>query len=230
MDVTAYIYRTVLIYFFLLVVIRLMGKREVGQLCPFDFVVAIIIAELAAIPLVSKEIPLLHGVVPLLTLGVLEVILSLVTFHSPVLRKIINGHPQVIIENGNLCQEEMKKARYSLDDLLSHLRDKGIINISDVEFAMLETCGKLSVIPKSQKRPVTPEDLHLETNYEGLPTVLVMDGAVQGENLKQIQLDENWLMDRLKEAGLNPRKVFLATLGSDGQLDIVKDQEEKEGK
>ena len=225
MDILTHIYRTVLIYFIVLIVIRLMGKREVGQLSPFDFVVAIIIAELAAIPMESTSVSLWHGIVPLATLGLLEVIISLATFSNPVLRKIINGQPQVIIENGKLCKEEMKKARYSLDDLLSQLRDKGIANICDVEFAMLETCGKLSVIPKSQKRPVTPGDLQIPTCYEGLPTVIVMDGTVQTENLKRISLDEKWVADRLKEAGITPGKVFFAALGTDGQLNVVKEED-----
>ena len=226
MEILTHIYRTVLIYFIVLIVIRLMGKREVGQLSPFDFVVAIIIAELAAIPMESINIPLWQGIVPLATLGLLEVIISLVTFNQPVLRKIFNGQPQVIIENGNLCKDEMRRARYSLDDLLSQLRDKGIANICDVEFAMLETCGKLSVIPKSQKRPVTPGDLQIPTCYEGLPTVIVMDGTIQTENLKRIRLDENWVTDKLKEAGITPCKVFFASLGTDGQLNIVKDEDD----
>jgi uncharacterized membrane protein YcaP (DUF421 family) len=226
MEILHHVYRTVLIYFIVLIVIRLMGKREVGQLSPFDFVVAIIIAELAAIPMQSTGVPLWHGIVPLVTLGLLEVLISLVTFNSPVLRKILNGEPQIIIENGKLCKDEMRKARYSLDDLLSQLRDKGIANISDVEFAMLETCGKLSVIPKSQKRPVTPGDLQIPTDYEGLPTVIVMDGAIQSRNLKRISLDEEWAAERLQEAGINPSKVFFATLGTDGRLNIVKDEDD----
>ncbi|NHM27242.1 DUF421 domain-containing protein [Desulfofundulus sp. TPOSR] len=217
------IYRTVLIYFIVLLVVRLMGKREIGQLSPFDFVVAIIIAELAAIPMESTNFPLWKGIVPLVTLGILEVILSYLALHSPFLRRLLDGEPQVVIKNGRIIKDELRRARYNLNDLLAQLREKGIVNVGDVEFGVLETSGKLSVIPKSQKRPVTPEDLGLPTSYEGLPAVLVMDGQVLRENLRLVGLDEAWLKKRLAAAGLKPEQVFLATLGTDGRLFINED-------
>ena len=116
----------------------------------------------------------------------------------------------------------MRKARYNLDELLAQLREKGIVDPADVEFAVLETSGKLSVIEKSQHRPVTPADLGIPTPYEGLPTVLVMDGTTMIKNLNDIDLDENWLRQVLQEQGLTPRKVLLATLGTDGRLFVSK--------
>lgn len=217
-----YVYRTTLVYFLVLLVIRAMGKREIGQLSPFDFVVAIIIAELAAIPMELTEIPLWHSILPLLILGALEVILSYATLFSRKLRGIICGHPQVIIKNGALLKKEMKKARYNLDDLVAQMREKGIVDLNDVEFAVLETSGKLSLILKSQHRPVTPADLGISTAYEGLPTVLVMDGDVMKDNLEQIDLDETWLQKVLSERRLTAKKVLLATLGTDGRLFINK--------
>lgn len=215
-----YIYRTTFVYFLVLVVIRMMGKREIGQLSPFDFVVAIIIAELAAIPMEASEIPLWHSILPLAILGALEVLVSYATLFSQKLRGIICGYPQIIIKNGLLLREEMRKARYNLDDLMAQMREKGIVDLNDVEFAVLETSGKLSVILKSQHRPVTPADLGISTPYEGLPTVLVMDGNVMNNNLKDINLDETWLQNVLSERGLSPKKVLLATLGTDGRLFI----------
>ncbi|MCL6635895.1 MAG: DUF421 domain-containing protein [Peptococcaceae bacterium] len=200
----------------------MMGKREIGQLSPFDFVVAIIIAELAAIPMEASEVPLWHSVLPLVILGILEVAVSYATLFSQTLRGIICGHPQVIIKNGVLLRDEMRKARYNLDDLLAQMREKGIVNLDDVEFAVLETSGKLSVILKSQHRPVTPADLGIPTSYEGLPTVLVMDGNVMKKNLKEAELDEKWLYEVLKERQLTPKKVLLATLSTDGRLFINK--------
>ncbi|MGB9804175.1 DUF421 domain-containing protein [Desulfofundulus sp.] len=214
------IYRTLLIYFIVLLVVRMMGKREIGQLSPCDFVVAIIIAELAAIPMESSSIPLWRGIIPLVTLGIVEVVLSYLALHSPFLRRLLDGEPQVVIRNGRIVRDELRRARYNLNDLLAQLREKGIVNVADVEFGVLETSGKLSVIPKSQKRPVTPEDLGLPTGYEGLPTVLVMDGRVLRDNLRSISLDEAWLKERLAEVGLEPERVFLATLGTDGRLFI----------
>ncbi|MDQ0287130.1 uncharacterized membrane protein YcaP (DUF421 family) [Desulfofundulus luciae] len=218
------IYRTVLIYFIVLLVVRLMGKREIGQLSPFDFVVAIIIAELAAIPMESTSIPLWRGIIPLVTLGILEVVLSFLALHSPFLRRLLDGEPQVVIRNGRIIKDELRRARYNLNDLLAQLREKGIVNVGDVEFGVLETSGKLSVIPKSQKRPVTPEDLGLPTSYEGLPAVLVMDGQVLKDNLRLVGLDEAWLREHLAAAGLEPERVFLATLGTDGRLFINEEE------
>lgn len=217
-----YIYRTIFVYFLVLVVIRAMGKREIGQLSPFDFVVAIIIAELAVIPLESRDLPLWHSILPLVILGLLEVIVSYATLFSHTLRGLICGHPQIIIKNGVLLRKEMRKARYNLDELLAHLREKGIFDPANVEFAVLETSGKLSVIEKSQHRPVTPADLGIPTSYEGLPTVLVMDGNIMKKDLKRINLDEKWLCDVLKEQGLSPSNVLLATLGTDGRLFVSK--------
>jgi uncharacterized membrane protein YcaP (DUF421 family) len=222
MLIWEYVYRTVFVYFVVLLVIRLMGKREIGQLSPFDFVVAIIIAELAVIPLEAKEAPLWHSILPLAMLGALEVVVSYATLFSRTLRNIICGAPQVIIKNGELLREEMRKARYNLDDLLAQMREKGIVDPSEVEFAVLETSGKLSIIPKSQYRPVIPADLGIQTPYEGLPTVLVMDGNIMRKNLQDIELDEKWLAEALKKHELTPRKVLLATLGTDGRLFISK--------
>jgi len=215
-----HIYRTILIYFLVLVVVRLMGKREIGQLSPFDFVVAIIIAELAAMPMEATDIPLWHSIVPLLVLGVLEVLMSYATLFSQFIRGLVYGRPQIIIRNGRLQRHEMRKARYNLDDLLAQLREKDIVNVSDVEFAVLETSGKLSVIPRSQKRPLTPADLGIETGYEGLPVILVMDGNVINGNLAEANLDGEWLCAKLAERGLCPGKVLLATLETDGRLFI----------
>jgi len=213
-----YIWRTVVIYLAVLVIVRLMGKREIGQLSSFDFVVAIILAELAAIPMESNGIPIWHGLIPLVTLGLLEVTFSYLTLINRPLRKILYGSPQIIIENGRLLKHEMRSSRYNLDDLLSQLREKGYPNIEDVEYAVLEPSGRLSVIPRSQKRPVTPADLGIPTSYEGLPAVLVMDGDVLEENLRMVDLSEQWLKEKLAEKGLHPKKVLLATLNTQGQL------------
>lgn len=214
------VFRVIVIYFYVLIILRLTGKREIGQLSPFDFVVAIIIAELAAIPMERPDIPLWHGLVPMAVLGLLEVGLSYLTMFSRPVRLIMCGHPQIIIKNGKLLRSEMRKARYNLDDLLSQLRENGIANIQDVEFAVLECSGKLSVVPKSQKRPVTPEDLGIPTPYEGLPAVMIMDRQIMDKNLEDVNLDENWLKEKLAEKGFTVNEVLIATLTKDGDLFI----------
>lgn len=213
--------RTVLIYFIVLVVIRLMGKREIGQLSPFDFVVAIMIAELAITPMEAPDIPLWHGIIPLLVLAALEITISYLALHSHTLRGFLDGRPQVIIKNGQVLKKEMRKSRYNLDDLMAQLRDKGYPNIEDVEFGILETSGKLSVIPKSQKRAITPADVGACTGYEGMPSVLVMDGAVMHSSLERCGLSESWLIQALGEKGYQIEDVFLVMLDTQGRLSII---------
>ncbi|MDD2553923.1 MAG: DUF421 domain-containing protein [Desulfotomaculaceae bacterium] len=213
-----YVYRTIFVYFLVLLVLRMMGKREIGQLSPFDFVVAIIIAELAVMPIEHTDRPLWQSILPLAILSALHIVLSYATLFSRKLRCLICGHPQVLIKNGALLLGEMRKARYNLDDLVAQMREKGIVDLGDVEFAVLETSGELSIILKSQHRPVTPVDLGIPTAYEGLPTVLVMDGEVMKKNLEEINLDETWLQKTLRERQLTVNQVLLATLSTDGRL------------
>lgn len=213
------ILRTLFIYITLLIVMRVMGKREVGQLSPFDLVVAIVIAELAALPMSEKHIGLFQGIVPIMTLMVAEVVLSWLCLKSIAARKIISGKPSIIIVNGKIDEGQMRRSRYNIHDLLTQLRDKGIANINDVEFAILETSGRLSVIPKSQKRQVTPEDLRISTPYEGLSVPLIIDGRVIEENLEKIDLKTDWLAAELKFRGIDsPADVIFASLDTKGQL------------
>ncbi|MFZ5648271.1 MAG: DUF421 domain-containing protein [Bacillota bacterium] len=215
---TELVYRTIFVYFVVLIVIRVMGKREIGQLSPFDFVVAIIIAEIAAMPMQSPSFPIWHSIVPMLVVALLEIGLSFAALHSRKLRLFLDGKPQVVIDNGRILKNELRRARYNLDDLMAQLREKGYPRPEDVEVAVLETSGRLSVVPKSAKRAVTPEDLGLSTGYEGLPAVVIMDGEVFCEHLHRCGYDTAWLLERLKENGTDPGKVFLATMEKDGSI------------
>lgn len=212
------ILRTILIYFIVLLVVRLMGKREIGQLSPFDFVVAIIIAEVAALPMEQPEIPLLRGLMPLFVLAVLEIGFSYAALHSRWLRYFVCGSPQVVIRDGQILHREMRRARYNLDDLLSQLREKGYPDPAEVAVAVLENSGELSVIPRSECRPVTREDLNLGPVATGLPLILIADGEVLRPNLAAVKRDETWLEQELKARGLSFQEVFLAALAPDGRL------------
>ncbi|AZR73160.1 hypothetical protein BBF96_07040 [Anoxybacter fermentans] len=213
------IFRTFFLYFLLLVMIRIMGKRELGQLSPFDFVVAIMIAELAAIPMEDESIPIINGILPIVILVILQILLSYLTLKNETIRRWINGSPSILIKNGKIQTKEMKKARCNINDILESLRKKNIFDISDVEFAILETSGQLSVMPKSQKRPVTPEDLGIPTSYEGLPTPLIMDGKINHKNLLEINLTEEWLRDQLRKQGVQSvEDVVFASLNTKGEL------------
>jgi len=218
-DMANVVLRAVFVYIFILVMVRLMGKREVGQLSTFDIVVFIVLAELAAIPMEYYQKPLLPSLVPILVVVLLEIVTSYLALKFPAFRKLMDGQPSLVVVNGKPNIAEMRRLRYSLDDLMAQLRDKGFTSPAEVEFAVLETSGKLSVIPKSQHRPLTPADLQLATAYEGLPLPLIKDGIIQKHNLKQAGLDEKWLEQELKRQGFRQAgEIFFALLDTRGQL------------
>ncbi|PKM47255.1 MAG: hypothetical protein CVV03_04545 [Firmicutes bacterium HGW-Firmicutes-8] len=211
--------RTLILYGFVVIAVRVMGKHQIGQLQPFELVVTIMLSELAAIPMQNTGIPLINGITPILTLLVAQVALSYISLKSDRARAVICGRPSVLIENGKIMEPELERLRYNLSDLMEQLRAKNIRNISDVEFAILETSGQLSVIPKSQKRPVIPEDINVPSKYEGLPLTVIMDGHIIHHNLKKMNLDIPWLKLQLKNLGVDsPDQVLFANLDTDGKL------------
>ena len=215
------ILRTTLIYFYLIAVVRLMGKREIGQLSPVDLVVAILIAELAAISL-ELENQLFMSLVPIALIATFELAVSFASVKSRAVRKLMNGEPAVVIQNGVLDRDALLRNRYSVSDILAQLREKDVFNLTDVECAILEPSGRLSILKKSQRRPVTPEDLQVDTGYEGLALPLVCDGAFCDDNLKATGLDRSFITTKLRELGIKGvGEVLLALLETDGNLYIT---------
>jgi uncharacterized membrane protein YcaP (DUF421 family) len=213
--------RAAILYLLVVLIVRIMGKHQIGQLQPYELVITILISELAAVPMQDPDIPLINGIIPILTLLLIQITLSLLSLKSATARRIICGGPSILIENGKINQCELTKLRYSINDLLEQLRLKDIPNIADVEYAILETSGKLSVIPKSQKRPVNPEDLKIPTSYEGLPITLIIDGNLKRNHLNQSKLTEEWLQNEIRKFGLTTwDQVLLASLDSSGKLFI----------
>ncbi|WP_088228946.1 DUF421 domain-containing protein [Desulfosporosinus sp. FKB] len=211
--------RTLILYALVIIALRIMGKREIGQLQPFELVVIIMISELAAIPSENIGVPLLSGIIPILVLLLTGITLAWISLKSERARTIICGTPSVLIERGKILEDELKKNRYSLTDLLEELRIKNVPNISEVEFAVLETNGQLSVFPKSQNRPTIPKDFMLKTQYEGLPLTMIMDGVLNQKNLQQSNKDLNWLMTELKKRKIDRvEDVLLASLDSSDTL------------
>ncbi|MGI6705734.1 MAG: DUF421 domain-containing protein [Clostridia bacterium] len=213
--------RTLILYLIIVVVMRIMGKRQIGQLQPFELVVSIMIADLAVIPMENTGIPLINGIIPIITLLFAQITLSYISMKSEKARAIFCGMPTIVIHNGKIQEKELKKLRLNLNDLIEQLRAKDIANISDVEFAILETSGNLSVIPKSQKRAVTPEDLNLNPPYEGIPLSLILDGHVNKTNLATAHLNINWLKDQINQYGFTDvSQVLFASLDAQGKLFI----------
>lgn len=211
--------RTLILYFLVVIVMRAMGKRQIGELEPFELVIAIMIAELATIPMADTDIPLVNGIIPILILLVIQLLFSYISLKSNYLRKIICGVPSIIVKDGLLVEDELYRLRYNIHEVLEQLRIKGYPNIADVEYAILETSGKLSVIPKSQKRPVTPEDLKISTQYEGLPNILIVDGQIQEARLAEAKQNTQWLEQQIKARGFQSSKdILLASLDNQGNL------------
>lgn len=215
--------RTIILYILVVAALRIMGKRQIGQLQPSELVVAMMISELASIPMENVGTPLVNGVIPILTLMIAEATFSFLTLKSKRVRKMISGSPTILIEKGRVLEKEMERLRYNIDDLMEELRTNGYANLLDVEYAILETNGMLSIIPKSNKRPVTPSDLELSIEYEGLPFLLIADGIVNHEALKSANLTEDWLTERLKAFQIsNIKDVFIACLDTAGNLFVQK--------
>lgn len=211
--------RAVILYLVVVIVMRIMGKRQVGQLQPFEFVLALLLADLAAVPMQNKEIPLINGFIPIFALLLMQVFLAFLNLKSQKARALICGTPSILVMDGAICEETLRALDYNINDLMEQLRSTGFPSLSEVEVAVLETNGEISVIPKSQYRPVRPHDLGLSTSYEGLPLTLIIDGVVDYHSLKKAGLDWTWLTEQLAEEGAkDPTEVLYASLTTEGDF------------
>jgi len=217
------ILRTLLIYFIILLVLRFMGKREIGQLSVLDFVVSIMIAELAVVSIENIRVPMMITIVPILVLSIIQISLAWVSLKSQKLRKMIDGKPTVLINNGKIDENEMRKQRYNFDDLLIQLRQSKVRKLSDVEFAILEPSGKLSVIEKTEAEKQDPNYADKVT----LPLPLILDGKVQQEHLEQISKTPLWLRQELRKLGYKEIKKISYCSLNDNQTFFVDLKDEK---
>lgn len=228
MELWTLFLRTVLIYFVIFAVFRMMGKREIGKLSVFDLVISIMIAEIAAFVIDEPDMPLMEGILPMVTLVAIQIGIAFISLKSRKVRLWFDGTPSYLIENGKLNQEEMRKQRYTIDDLMMQLREKSVKNMTDVEFAVLETSGKLSVIEKEKRDGETrpPTDASAEApriRYEGLPLPLILDGKVQDDNLQKLGKTRFWLKNQLQAEGVNDfKQVFFCTIDHRGRLFLDK--------
>ncbi|KRQ87980.1 hypothetical protein ABG79_00145 [Caloramator mitchellensis] len=211
--------RTVVLYFFVVLVMRIMGKRQIGELQPFELVIAIMLSELAAIPMQEPGVPLINGLIPILTLMLLEVGISYLSLKFQPIRKIVCGEPSILVKHGKVIEEELRRQRFNLDDLMEELRLLNYFNLNEIEYAILETNGKISIIPKPEKSPLTKKDLNIVSPPEKLPLSLILDGELQYNNLLVSGYDEIWLKEQLKFYNIEKYEdVFIAMLDTKGQL------------
>ncbi len=215
------IIKTFVIYFFIMLVMRMMGKRQAGQLQPFDLVIAVMIAEVASTPMAGAGVPITYGIVPVITLLVLHNGIAFASIKSDKLRAFFSGRPSIVIHKGIIRRKELKKLGYNLNDLIEQLRVKNVMNISDVHYAVLETNGDLSVMLKPEKRPVQPEDLKLHPDNSGFCYDVIMDGKIKPNNLGKLGFDAPDLEKVLKQTGIKSiHSVFLATSDETGSVFI----------
>ncbi len=201
--------------------LRIMGKRQVGELQPSELVVAIMISDLATIPMSDPALPLLSGIVPILTLISAEMSASLLSLKFPKIRKLLTGSPAVIIKKGVICREEMRKNRYNLEDLAEGLRMKDYFDVDDVYMAILETNGSLSVIPKAGVVPATAQEAQIKSNQQTLPHVIIADGKKYPEHMQEAGVDENWLKKQLSDKKItDENEVFLLTVDGDKKVTL----------
>ena len=214
--------RSVVLYFVVILSVRLMGKRQIGQLQPSELVVTILVSNIATLPVEDISIPMSMGIVPVLTLVSLDVIMSAVTLKSIHIRRAVSGTPKIIIENGSLKPELLQQLRFTADDLLEGLRSQGVFDLSQVEQAVVETTGSISVCLKKGSEPPTADDLGLKAETDP-PPVLVMDsGRVLSSALKELGFDEIWLDRTLSKQKLRRDEVFMMTANRKGKIFLVR--------
>lgn len=211
--------RALVLYIFLLLMAKIMGQREIGRLTLFDFIIAITIGGVAAGALSSSTSGLEGVIITVATMSGFQLVLSIFSLKFSRFRRVVEEEPIILVQNGKLLVQAMKKTRINIDELMSQLRQKNYFNLSQVEFAILEPNGKISVIPKSQNRAVTPSDLNISTKYEGYPVMVIEDGNIIQDNLQRNHLTEHWLREQLRLNNISShREVFAAMLDTQGRL------------
>ncbi len=210
--------RSIILYVIVLVVMRLMGKREIVQLQPFELAIAIMIADLASVPMSEVGIPIINGIIPILSLLVMHLIISFINLKSIKMRQLICGKPSILIYRGKINEKVLIKERFTINELQERLRANNINNLADVEYAILETSGQVSIIQKPNKRTTIPEDFNIMPEYEGISYDLVVDGKIMNDNLKILNKTYGWLKKEVNKFNIEPEEALLVTVNAKGDI------------
>ncbi len=214
--------RAVLLYILIVFSLRIMGKRQIGQLQPSELVVTILVSNIASIPIENPDTPMLTGIIPIITLVSFDLIVSMISLRSKKFRTLISGKPIVIIKDGKIDQKALKTLRYSIDDLTESLRGSGIFDIDEVAFAVIETTGTISFLQKFNYQTATAEMLDLKGRQPNPPVVIISDGELLKEALPLYNLTEKWVLSVLKSKNLRIDEIFIMTADSDKKVNIIK--------
>lgn len=210
--------RAIFLYILVLIVMRFMGKREISQLQPFELVISIMIADLATTPMSDTGTPILYGIIPILGLLMMHIIISVINLKSIKVREIICGKPRILMFRGRIDEKAMIKENFTINELQERLRVNGIFNLEDVEYAILETSGQITVIPKPNKRGTTPEDFGIEPEYVGISYDLVVDGKVMTDNLVKLGKDYKWLAKQTEKFHMRPEDALVVVISGNGSI------------
>ncbi len=215
--------RTIILYLLLVVTIRLMGKRQIGELEPSEFVVAILIADLASVPMQDTGIPLVAGIIPILTVLALELIVSVCSMRFLSFRRLLCGNPMVLMEKGKILQKNLAKTRITIDELQQQLRANGVLDLTTVQYAILETDGSISTLLYNREKPPTAKDLQVVVPQEELPVTIVSDGIIRHRELEKCGYSLAWLKDQLTQKNCTTQQVFLMTVTKSGTVFLQED-------
>lgn len=219
--------RAVILYATITFSLRLMGKRQLGELQPSELVVTILISNIAAIPVEDSSVPMIMGIVPILTLVCLDVIMSGIMLKSSRVRKLMIGSPRIIVSEGEILQNEMKRLRYTVDDLFEAMREQQIFDITQIQYAIVETTGKINFLQKKDYQAAEKQDISAGGSTKNPPSVIIRDGIVDHEQLRLLDLGDQWLTKILRENNIGEKGVFLMTSDSGGSYTIVKKEAAK---
>ena len=212
-------FRTIILYIFVVTAMRIMGKRQLGELQPSEFVIALMISELASIPIGEKDISIIHGIIPIIALVLLELLCSVLVIKSEFLRRIITGSPVQIIKDGNLMYKRLRFLRICIDDVMEQLRLAGYSSISEIDSAIIETNGQMSVVPKETERPVLCKDLNLSPEQTHVPHTVISDGKLRKRNLEGAGVSEEWLKKKLAHYNITDySKVMFLSITDEKKL------------
>lgn len=217
--------RAVILYMVIAFSLRLMGKRQLGELQPSELVVTILISNIAAIPVEDSSIPMIMGIVPILTLVCLDVIISQIMLKSTKFRKLMIGSPRIIISGGSILQKEMRRLRYTVDDLMEAMREQQIFDITEIQYAIVETTGKVSFLKKTDYQSASKKDVDKGGSSDDPQSVVIRDGIEDAEQLQILGLGHGWLMQQLRENNLSVKQVFLMTADRNGKHTIIPHEE-----
>lgn len=216
------IWRTVLFHGILIVTVRLLGKRQIGQMEPSEFVVTMLLANLATIPMEEPDVPITHGLVPIALVIAAELLMAFAMLRSIRLRRLLCGKPVILIENGRIVEENLRRTHVNLDELTMHLREQEIFDLTEVKFAILETNGQLSTLLFAKDRPASAKDAGIRASETELPVTLVSDGSLMRENLSVAKRDETWVEKELQKRNCSLSQTLLLTVDRKGRIYFVK--------